>query len=99
MDHNILSKAITYRIKKYLNKLIHPSQTGFMAGRNIAHNITKILDVIDYTEYEKIDAVLITLDFEKAFDRVEINTIIETLKYFYFGEVLINWVKLLCTEF
>ena len=36
-DYKILSKALSYRIQKVLPKLIHMSQTGFMKGRNIAH--------------------------------------------------------------
>ena len=72
-DYKILTKAIVYRIRPYLDHLIHPSQTGFMQDRNISHNIRKIIDLINIVENEDIIAVLISLDFEKAFHRVEHN--------------------------
>ena len=45
-DYKNLAKAIAYRIKPFLSKLIHVSQTGFMHGHNIAHNIRKLTDII-----------------------------------------------------
>ena len=47
-DFKILAKAIATKTKPYLDKLINSSQTGFMAGRNISHNIRKIMDLIKF---------------------------------------------------
>ena len=49
-DFKILAKVLALRIKPHLDMIIHPSQTGFMANRNIAHKIRKIIDIIEYTE-------------------------------------------------
>ena len=55
-----------------------------MPGRNIAFNTRIIIDVLDIAEYENTEAVFISLDFKKAFDRVELCTLCETLRYFKF---------------
>ena len=49
------------------------SQTGFMQKRNISHNIRKVMDIMQFAQENKIDALLISLDFEKTFDRVELK--------------------------
>ena len=98
-DFKILGKLIVLRVKPFLEKLIHPSQTGFMQGRNISHNIRKIIDIIEIVDRENIDALLISLDFEKAFDRVERTALNGTFRFCNFGENLIRWINLLYTAF
>ena len=50
-------------------------------------------------EQENIPLVLVTLDFEKAFDRVERESLYETLRFFNFGEELIAWSRVLYNNF
>ena len=42
-----------------------------MKGRYIGENICLINDVIEYTMSEKKGGILVSLDFEKAFDTLE----------------------------
>ena len=70
-DYKILAKIVALRMEPALDKIMHSSQTGFMKNRNISHDIRKIIAIIKYTEQEQIDILIISLDFEKAFDRVE----------------------------
>ena len=39
-----------------------------------------------------------TIDFEKAFDKIEWNFIFKTLEYFKFGDKFMNYVKLLYND-
>ena len=50
---------------------------------------------MDYTESENIPALLISIDYEKCFDRLEWPAVIGALRYFDFGENFISWIKLL----
>ena len=52
-----------------------------------------------YAENEQIEAVIISLDFEKAFDRVEIPALISALEYFNFGNNFMKLTTVLCTNF
>ena len=70
-DYKILAKTIASKIKPCLNTIIHPDQTGFMKNRFIGENIVKTLDIIDYAENENISALLMFIDFEKAYDPEE----------------------------
>ena len=99
MNYKILAKAIARRITPHLDKIIHSSQTGFMKNRNITHNIRILIDIMHYVDEEQVGTVVISLDFENAFDRVERQTVNAALKLLNFGEYLISLINLLYNEF
>lgn len=98
VDYKIYSKVLSLRLKEVLPYIIHDDQTGFMSGRDISLNIRKVLDIIQYTEINKIGAVVITIDYAKAFDSIEYEFIWNAMKYFNFGSVFIDYVKILFKE-
>jgi len=51
------------------------------------------MSMIEYAENNNIDLTLVFLDYQKAFDSVEINIIIQCLQSFGFGPKLIEWIK------
>ena len=55
----------------------------------------KILEIINHCNVEKLDVILISFDFEKAFDSVEWQTIFHTLDIFNFGPGIIQMIKVL----
>ena len=51
-----------------------------------------------YTDIEKIQGLLLFIDFEKAFDTLEWSFIKKTLKYYNFADSLVLWIKLFYTD-
>ena len=98
-DYKILSKVLANRLKKLLEMIIHSDQTGFVKGRQITENIRKLLDVIEYTKKEKIKGLLISVDFEKAFDKVEYKAVYKALSWFGYGQNMIKMIMVLFEEF
>ena len=94
-DYKIIAKIIATRLKDKLLKIIHSDQTGFIKGRYIGENIVKTLDLIDYTEENDIPALLVAIDYEKAFDRLEWDMVQKALKFFNFPDYICNWVNIL----
>ena len=94
-DYKILSKVIANRIKQTLDTIIHPDQNGFQQGRSLTMNLRKILDVMDLCETTKIPALLISIDFEKAFDCVNHQALFKILSWFNFGEEITKYIKVL----
>ena len=72
-------------MKKILPKIINNDRTGFLKDRFIGENIRLIDSIINYTNTEQIPGLLLFIDFEKAFDKIEWSFIEKTLKYFNFG--------------
>ena len=98
VDYKIASKAIAKRIEPLLSFLIHPDQTGFVKGRYIGENIRLISDIMEQTKNLNCPGILLSLDFQKAFDTLEWSCISSVLKMSNFGDSLRNWIKVLYTE-
>ena len=57
-------------------------------------------EIIEYTTQNKqeMGGMLLFLDFEKAFDRVDHNFMLNVLDRMAFPVEFINWIKLLYTD-
>ena len=64
-----------------------------MTGRFIGENIRPIDCIIQYASEKNIPELLLFIDFEKVFDFLEWSFIFDTLRFFGFGDSIINWVK------
>ena len=94
-DYKLLSKVFAERIKKVLNEIIDPEQRGCVPGRYIGENIRLIDDILFHIENDSPEAIILQLDQEKAFDRVEWSWLFSVLSYFNFGDKFINNLKTL----
>ena len=94
-DYKILSKCLAKRMQSVLDELISPNQSGFMKGRNIADHIRLIDDAINLANKLDTPGLLVSLDFEKAFDSISKATILNALRVFNFGDKFINMVNTL----
>lgn len=66
-----------------------------MKGCNIATNIRKTIEIVNYTRRNNIPALIMILDYRKCFDMIEHRAIWGCLKYFDFGPKFIELIKLL----
>jgi hypothetical protein len=69
--YKVLAKILAGRVKVALTHIIRPNQTGFVEGRNIIDNTFLAQEALEWVEESEQDLVLLLLDFEKAFDRIE----------------------------
>ena len=88
--YKLASSVIATRIKTQLSSLIHEDQKGFTAGRYIGENIRLIYDVLFETKKQDIPGMILSVDFEKAFDTVSWKFIEKVLNYFNFGPSIIS---------
>ena len=95
VDSKILSKVLARRLENYLPSLINDNQTGFIKGRFSYSNVRRLLNVVQYSSGMQHRALTISLDAEKAFDRVEWRFMWDVLGRFGLGEEFINWIKLI----
>ena len=94
-DYKLLSKVLAERLKRVLTEIISNDQRGCVPGRYIGENIRLVEDMIYEIEQGNIPAVLLQLDQEKAFDRVEWDWLFKVLVHFNFGETFISHLKTL----
>ncbi len=77
--YKILAKTLARRLQVFLPNIIRPGQTGFVEGRSILDNTFLAQEAQDWAEESNQDLVLLLLDFEKAFDRIEWSFLFEAL--------------------
>ena len=91
-DVKIITKVLADRLKQALPDIIHANQSGGVKGRKIGQNIRLIEDILEDMDGENL---ILLIDQQKAFDRVEWEWLFYVLEKFNFGEYFINWVKLI----
>jgi len=70
-DYKILAKLFAARLKTTLKNFISTDQTGFIPNQYIGTNINRMLNFIDYCNDNSVEGMLISIDYEKAFDSME----------------------------
>ena len=75
--------------------LIHKDQTWGIPNRSIYENIFRLRDMINHTKQNNTNLVLVGLDQEKAFDRVDRSFINRILNWINFGPSFKRWIEVL----
>jgi hypothetical protein len=96
----VLETAIRDDLMRHLeqNRLVNPSQHGFMPGRSCCSNLLEFLERATAAVDEGLPYDVVFLDFAKAFDKVPKERLLEKLKaHGVRGEVL-QWIRNWLTE-
>ena len=94
-DYKIIEKLIANRLEQTLDHILHVDQKGFRKNYRMTSNIRKAFDIIQFADKNKLDSIILQLDFEKCFDKVDHGALIGALKFFNFSTYLVNWTELL----
>ena len=93
VDTKTGSKAIARRLQDVIPDIVHYNQNAYVKGKSIFDEVRAIDDILEFTEREKIQGLMVAIDFKKAFDSVNRNYMLETLLAFNFGPTLIRWIR------
>jgi hypothetical protein len=93
VTYKIGSSCIANRMKTVLADLINDDQTGFIPGRYIGDNLRCIYDIIHYLNTHNKPGLLISIDFEKAFDSIDWSFMENVLREVGFKEDMCRWIS------
>ncbi len=97
-EYKIFSKCLSNRLKHYLELIVHKDQSYCVPKRSIMDNLFLIRDVLDICKVFNMNVGLVSLDQEKAFDRVDHDYLFNVLKVFGVGDKFVKLIQLLYTD-
>ena len=79
-DIKLFAKVLAERVKQEMINLVHPDQTGFIQGREGRDNGVRAILIIQKMKATGSPGLLLSIDAEKAFDRVDWGLMLRTLE-------------------
>lgn len=89
-NYKILAKCLASRLSFFLINFIDDSQCAFLKRRNISDCLLVAQETLHFLHSSKAKGLMIKLDFEKAFDHVNWDFLLNTLANLGFGT---KWIS------
>ena len=92
--YKLASCCITQRIKPAVESIIGRQQKAYIKSNNIGSVILNLVNMIKHINAKKKAALILLIDFRKAFDSLDHTFMHNTLALMGFGPDIISWIKL-----
>lgn len=94
VSFKIFTKLLIDRLtnKAQKQKLIFPSQNAFIKGRYILDEAVMLHEIVHELNNKKLEGVIFKIDFDKAYDSISWDFVIEVMTRKGFDDKLRQWI-------
>jgi hypothetical protein len=92
VSFKIFTKVVVNRMTRIATKIINPSQTTFIPGRNTMEGVVMLHETIHKIHRKKMSGVILKLDFEKVYDKVNWKFLQQPIRMKGFLEKCCHWI-------
>jgi hypothetical protein len=92
-DYKLMTKTYSLKLMNVAPSLVHPNQAGFMKGRKIEDQVKLTKFLLNYAEVAEEKGIIVALDQEKAYDRINHNYLLRVLEHMGFPPKFCNTIK------
>ncbi|GKA30656.1 RNA-directed DNA polymerase, eukaryota, reverse transcriptase zinc-binding domain protein [Tanacetum coccineum] len=93
MQYKIIAKLLANRLSSVLDKLVSPTQSAFVSGRQILDGPLMVSEIIEWYKKRNKKLMIFKVDFEKAFDSISWNYLDFILSQMGFGDLWRSWIR------
>jgi hypothetical protein len=97
VSFKIFTKVGTNRLNIVAKKVVSPTQSAFMPGRNIMEGVIILHETIHELHTKKRNSVIVKIDFENAYDKVKWSFLQQTLRMKGFSPKWCRWIESMLT--
>lgn len=92
VDYKLFTKVKAKRLIALADSVINRNQTTFIPGRNILDGVVILHETLHELRVRKQKGVIMKLDFEKTYDKVQWSFLAEIMKKKGFPDKWIEWI-------
>jgi hypothetical protein len=89
----LITKILADRLQVEIKILVHKNQYGFFRTRTIQDCLAWCFEYIHQCHQSKKKVIILNLDFEKAFDLVEHQVILQMMSQLGLPDIWIGWIE------
>jgi hypothetical protein len=89
----LVTKILANRLQNVVLRIVHQNQYGFIKRRSMQDCLAWSFEYLHMCHKSKKELVILKLDFEKAFDKIEHQAILEVMKFRGFPEKWLSWIN------
>jgi hypothetical protein len=93
VSFKIFTEVLENRLTSVACRITKPSQSAFLPGRYILEGVVVLHETIHEMKRKKQKGIILKLDFEKAYDKVNWNFLQQVLRMKGFPNMWCQWME------